>query len=71
MHGFFGILFAMTYHFSENISQYNASFYDTPGLDPAGPAFESYNNIVRVDVSDADFVDIMHTDAEALLDAGK
>jgi len=40
------------------------------GLDPAGPAFESYNNIVRVDVSDADFVDIMHTDAEALLDAG-
>ncbi|XP_012940354.1 pancreatic triacylglycerol lipase-like [Aplysia californica] len=40
------------------------------GLDPAGPFFESYSSVVRVDKSDATFVDIMHTDAEALLDAG-
>lgn len=40
------------------------------GLDPAGPLFESYGPVVRVDKSDADFVDIMHTDAETLLDAG-
>jgi len=40
------------------------------GLDPAGPSFESYGPVVRVDAADADFVDIMHTDAEALLDAG-
>jgi len=48
--------------------------YDNIGrisaLDPAGPAFESYDMYVRVDKTDAEFVDVMHTDAEPLLDAG-
>ncbi|KAK0069901.1 pancreatic triacylglycerol lipase-like isoform X1 [Biomphalaria pfeifferi] len=40
------------------------------GMDPAGPAFESYSSYVRIDSSDAQFVDIIHTDAEPLINAG-
>ncbi|KAK6990597.1 pancreatic triacylglycerol lipase-like isoform X2 [Biomphalaria glabrata] len=40
------------------------------GLDPAGPAFEKYSSFVRIDSSDAQFVDIIHTDAEPLISAG-
>jgi len=47
-----------------------ASLGRISGLDPAGPLFESYGPVVRVDAADADMVDIMHTDAEAVVDAG-
>ncbi|RUS89233.1 hypothetical protein EGW08_002976 [Elysia chlorotica] len=40
------------------------------GLDPAGPAFESYTHYVRLDAEDAKFVDIIHTDAESLMSSG-
>ncbi|CAL1528108.1 unnamed protein product [Lymnaea stagnalis] len=40
------------------------------GLDPAGPGFENYSDFVRIDKSDGQFVDIMHTDAELLLNSG-
>nr|KAI8754250.1 pancreatic triacylglycerol lipase-like isoform X1 [Biomphalaria glabrata] len=40
------------------------------GMDPAGPAFEGYSSYVRIDSSDAQFVDIIHTDAEPLINAG-
>ena len=40
------------------------------GLDPAGPFFEDEDVKVRLDPSDASFVDVIHTDAENLLKIG-
>ncbi|XP_055956170.1 pancreatic lipase-related protein 2-like [Patella vulgata] len=37
------------------------------GLDPAGSAFEDYKAEVRLDPSDAAYVDVIHTDGESLL----
>lgn len=34
------------------------------GLDPAGPSFEKMPPSVRIDSTDADFVDVIHTDAQ-------
>ncbi|XP_005102225.1 pancreatic lipase-related protein 2-like [Aplysia californica] len=41
------------------------------GLDPAGPKFDGYSTVVKVDESDASFVDIIHTDAEDWLSPGQ
>ena len=38
-----------------------ASLNRITGLDPAGPAFELARKEVRIDKSDANFVDIIHT----------
>ncbi|PVD19843.1 hypothetical protein C0Q70_20336 [Pomacea canaliculata] len=40
------------------------------GLDPAAPLFETYSERVRLDKSDAAFVDVIHTDAQPLHEAG-
>ncbi|KAK3755919.1 hypothetical protein RRG08_013371 [Elysia crispata] len=40
------------------------------GLDPAGPAFGKYPPTVRLDKSDANFVDVIHTDSEPLYSSG-
>ncbi|RUS79034.1 hypothetical protein EGW08_013191, partial [Elysia chlorotica] len=40
------------------------------GLDPAGPSFESYSTKVRLDSSDAEFVEAIHTDSEPLYSSG-
>jgi len=40
------------------------------GLDPAGPYFQSTPDEVRLESTDADFVDVIHTDAEKLVNLG-
>ena len=40
-------------------------FYIT-GLDPAGPLFTNVDAKYRLDPGDAEYVDVMHTDAQAL-----
>ena len=44
--------------------------FSSTGLDPAGPLFESYSEDVKLDPSDAKFVDVIHTDAVPLIDTG-
>ena len=40
------------------------------GLDPAEPHFDKTPKVVRLDASDAYYVDIIHTDAKPLLSMG-
>ena len=40
------------------------------GLDPAGPFFENAWTKYRLDQSDADFVDVIHTNGKALAKGG-
>jgi pimeloyl-ACP methyl ester carboxylesterase len=40
------------------------------GLDPAGPYFENTDPVVRLDSSDAQFVDVLHTDGAGTLKLG-
>ena len=41
------------------------------GLDPAGPLFEGYTANVRLDKTDADFVDVIHSNGDSLIIGGK
>ena len=45
-------------------------FHLALGLDPAGLHFERYNQHVRLDASDAEFVDIIHSNGASLLEMG-
>lgn len=40
------------------------------GLDPAGPLFESQDPKDRLDSTDADFVDVIHSNGETLIFGG-
>ncbi|XP_025077765.1 inactive pancreatic lipase-related protein 1-like isoform X1 [Pomacea canaliculata] len=40
------------------------------GLDPAGPNFETYDRLVKLDKDDAQFVDAIHTNAKSLVLGG-
>lgn len=50
---------------------YKAYLFFFSGMDPAGPLFESYSDDVKLDKSDAKFVDVIHTDAVPLAETGK
>lgn len=39
-------------------------------MDPAGPLFENYSEDVKLDPSDAKFVDVIHSDAVPLTQTG-
>lgn len=39
-------------------------------MDPAGPCFVNAQNSDRLDESDADFVDVIHTQSEGILTLG-
>jgi hypothetical protein len=39
-------------------------------LDPAGPLFEGYDTSVRLDKSDANYVDVIHSNGEAIYVGG-
>ncbi|PVD19759.1 hypothetical protein C0Q70_20250 [Pomacea canaliculata] len=41
------------------------------GLDPAGPNFEMYDRLVKLDRDDAQFVDVIHTNAKSLVLGGR
>ena len=41
------------------------------GLDPAGPLFENKDPKVRLDPTDAKFVDVIHTDGDSLVELGR
>lgn len=45
--------------------------FPIPGLDPAGPYFDESDPRVRLDASDALFVDVIHTDTDPLYKLGK
>jgi hypothetical protein len=47
------------------------AWFEIAGLDPAGLYFERYDNKVKLDPSDASFVDVIHTDAASLFQMGK
>ena len=40
------------------------------GLDPAGPLFEGYDPSVRLDKTDASYVDVIHSNGESLIVGG-
>ncbi len=46
----------------------NLNFIHFVGLDPAGPFFRTVPTYARLDPSDAQFVDVIHTDAGILGD---
>ncbi|ESP03600.1 hypothetical protein LOTGIDRAFT_137201, partial [Lottia gigantea] len=40
------------------------------GLDPAGPNFAKYDTLVRLDPSDAMFIDVIHSDDDTIFELG-
>lgn len=46
-------------------------FFPSSGLDPAGFGFESKDPSVRLDKTDALFVDVIHTDGQPILTFGR
>ena len=63
------IIYLIQYQWMWNIKQV-LSIIILSGLDPAEPHFSKTDPIVRLDPTDADFVDVIHTDAGPFLSGG-
>ncbi|XP_060583369.1 inactive pancreatic lipase-related protein 1-like, partial [Ruditapes philippinarum] len=57
-------------HTAGYVGEYLDNIGRITGLDPAGPSFEKTHPEVRLDPTDAVFVDVIHTDAEHLFSLG-
>ncbi|XP_077988295.1 pancreatic lipase-related protein 2-like [Glandiceps talaboti] len=62
--------FSLGAQVSGHAGKRNPSIGRISGLDPAGPDFENQDTDVHLDSSDAQFVDVIHTDAEPLWQGG-
>ncbi|XP_077862181.1 pancreatic lipase-related protein 2-like [Saccoglossus kowalevskii] len=54
-------------HVAGHAGQRNPMIGRITGIDPAGPAYENHDPAVRLDATDAQFVDIIHTDGERII----
>lgn len=54
----------------DNIDKFIDIFTFVAGLDPAGPLFEKEHKDARLDESDANFVDVIHSNGEQLFLGG-
>ena len=52
------------------VNQPNKSISNQSGLDPAEPYFQYTVPAVRLDPSDANFVDVVHTDVASIISGG-
>jgi len=55
---------------TSSILHVNASFFFDSGLDPADPYFQNTEAMIRLDASDAHFVDVIHTNGGPILSGG-
>ena len=63
--------FPLIYRYvGSNLKKYGLQLGRITGLDPAEPHFEYTDPIVRLDETDAYFVDVIHTDANPLMSFG-
>ncbi|KAG1683085.1 Pancreatic triacylglycerol lipase [Nymphon striatum] len=62
--------FSLGAHVAGFTGMYSKNISRITGLDPAAPLFEGYEDKDRLDVTDANFVDIIHSSGEKLLFGG-
>ena len=67
---FLNIIFHFSYVGSTLINSFGLQLGRITGLDPAEPHFEHTHRKVRLDETDAFYVDVIHTDANPLMSLG-
>ena len=62
--------FSLGAHVSGFVGKELTNLSRITGLDPAGPLFEGYSANVRLDKTDADYVDVIHSNGDSLIIGG-